>query len=161
MRGTSLIANVLQDNVGDELLAVTNFTATLSTTTEDEEAYDNFVTAKIGETKTLQIQFEDGAGSAVDLSGMLFVCTVKNNITDDDNDAVLQKKSSNGDTEIEIISVDGGIIQIKLTSTDTALLENKNYIWDCRVEDNSGRKYYPIRGVIQASTPVTDYDTSS
>ncbi|HAT48864.1 MAG: hypothetical protein HQL07_03900 [Nitrospirae bacterium] len=79
-----------------------------------------------GDTKVWGLSFKDSVGAPIDVTGHELWFTMKREITDLDEDAVLQKKiifSSGAESE-------NGIGTLTLDSTETGAIDPGNYFFD-------------------------------
>lgn len=94
-----------------------------------------------------------------DLTGALIWFTIKNQVTDSDNDAVLLKRSSNnGGSDSEAMVTDGpnGIIEIYISPADTVNLSEAEYWFDIVIETASGIKMQAVDPrIMKIKQPVT------
>lgn len=102
-----------------------------------------------GDDETFAITRQDSDGNAKSISGYTFWLTIKNDYSDSDADAAVQKTvtshtdAANGKTEID------------LTSSDTGDLSG-NYFYDIQEKDGSGNVNTLVKGKLWFSPDVTD-----
>jgi len=82
-----------------------------------------------GDSKTYALAFTDNDGTAIDITGWTIYYTVKERLTDDDEDAIIRK----------IVTAEAGSavgeVNIVLENTDTQDLEIKVYWHDIQVKN--------------------------
>lgn len=84
-----------------------------------------------GDTLTLSLSFKDSAGDPLDITGWKLYLTIKKNITDTDDDAVVSMEE---DTHSDPT---GGITSFKVPAADTHDLLGRHY-YDIQVKRPNG-----------------------
>ena len=85
------------------------------------------------DTKTWKLTVTDADGTAIDISGYLVFFTVKQNLSDEDVNAII-KQNVVCPSDADSIA---GICRIALTSTDTNVAIG-TYYYDIKMQKNSG-----------------------
>lgn len=83
-----------------------------------------------GTDEPLTLTITDSNGDAQDITGWTIRLTLKNQPSDSDDDAVLQK-------DAVITDAEGGLAQFNLSANDTGDLQG-TYYYDIRYEDDGG-----------------------
>ena len=90
-------------------------------------------------------------GSAEDITGWTVYLTVKENMQDDDADAIIKKDITDHENPT------GGITLIELTSTETNITGTRYY--DIKVKDNKGKSWIVAWGRMKFHATVTQRGT--
>jgi len=103
-----------------------------------------------GDHEELDFEFFDEAGIAVDITGSTIFFTVKEELTDDDEDAIFQKiVTTHSDPE-------EGESTVVLTNADTSLPEmGRSYYFDMQIVDSNTLRHTPVVGSIVFTNEVT------
>lgn len=97
-------------------------------------------------SKTWEVRFKKN-GIRTPITGWTVYFTVKEKLSDDDSQAVIQKDITPDDPS-------NGIALIELSSTDTDVTKN-NYYYDIKYKDSEGKTGILMFGRITFLTPVT------
>jgi hypothetical protein len=92
----------------------------------------NKLTIIRGDDVTIPVTFTDSDGDPINLTGCTVFFTVKNEKSDDDDDAVISKSVTSHTTPAS------GITQVVLTHTDTDI-DPGSYYWDLQIKDSAGK----------------------
>jgi hypothetical protein len=108
-----------------------------------------------GTSKTFLLTVTDEADERVDLAGARIIMSVKRSL--DDEHTLIQKDSSKGATQVEIITpTKGGQANIYLTPSDTNTMDVREYTFDVWVILSSGKRYAVIPpSVLELEAGVT------
>lgn len=113
-----------------------------------------------GDTHPYVISVVDNDGTPVNLTGCKIYFTVKEEYSDLDSAAILQKTSADV-AEIEITDFAGGIFEIKFLADDTEDEETgsfNDYKYDIQIKDSSNLIWTRTRGVFRLYGDVTKKD---
>jgi hypothetical protein len=92
----------------------------------------------------LQLQFKDGTGTAINLTGWTAYAQVWNQ----------DRSTKYADFAVTYTNRSTGTIKIALTDTQTATLPNEAY-YDVLLEDTSGLRNYYLEGIVYVSEGYT------
>lgn len=116
-------------------------------------APSNIIRMIQGISRTLELTVVDSEGDPVDLTGARIIMTVKDDITDEF--PLIQKDTSVGIAEIEIINATAGTARIYLTYNDTQQ-DVGLYVFDVWTQLASGKRYSVIdKSVLEILPSVT------
>ena len=101
-----------------------------------EQSKDELLRIKISRGDTFNRIFNiiDLSGDVIDLTGWIARFTVKENITDSQEDAKIIKSSEDAD-EIDIFDPSNGRLRVYINHEDTQDLDPKTYYYDLQLED--------------------------
>ena len=109
------------------------------------------LTIKRGDTTTYILYLEDEDGKNKDITGWTIFFTVKSNIDDADDDAVIKK------TITTHTNPTNGETQIFITSTDSANVGN--YVYDIQYKDTVGNIKTIMEGYFAITKDVTQRES--
>ena len=105
-----------------------------------------------GDSKDYAITVKDSSGTVIDITGYIFYMTVKENATDDDEDAKISKEVTSHTDPIN------GETTISLSSSETDLpvsSSTQKYVYDIRMKDTSNKITTLLNGNFKIRQPVT------
>ncbi len=103
-----------------------------------------------GDSQDIVITIKD-SGTAIDITGYTFFFTVKENKTDTDADAKIDK------TVTSLSDPTNGEVTIAVSKTDTTLpvsTSTQKYVYDVRMQDTSGKITTILLGNYKIKEPV-------
>lgn len=88
-----------------------------------------------GDDRTINISVKNKLEEPIDITGWKFYFTMKNSLSDLDDDAVLKKDVGPSGH----ISDEGGLSQIVVTNAESTLFTPKTYYYDIQAKKNTGQ----------------------
>jgi len=102
-----------------------------------------------GDTFQRSLTVSDESGNPIDITGWTFILTIKNNRTDSDSEAVVQKVVSSH------VSPADGRTEVIIDEAVTADLAG-DYYYDIKYQDDTGFIDTVLNGVIRFEESITD-----
>ena len=102
-----------------------------------------------GDDKTWNLAFKDAEGDPIDITGATVWFTAKENTTDEDASAVLQKQITSHSNPTQ------GETQLSLIPSDTDAMEVKDYEYDMQLVESSGKVSTFMRGKLNIIQDIT------
>ncbi len=102
-----------------------------------------------GDTQDYTLTLKDSNEVAIDITGWTIMMTIKENKTDTDAQAIIQKVVNS------FSNPTSGVAVITLNAADTDALDPKGYWYDIQVKTNTGKVYTILKGVF-----AVEYDIS-
>ena len=121
----------------------------------------NTVTMSLYDDRTLEVVVNSAADSIpVDLTGAAIWFTVKQQTSDTDDAAQVQKKNTlagGDDTQIEIASpATDGMFSVYLVPSDTELVTAGSYMYGIRITLSNNKTYTVVRGQFIFTSSMTE-----
>lgn len=101
-----------------------------------------------GDDINITLAFTDTDGDPVDLTGSTLFFTVKEKLSDVDDDAVIEKDVTSHTNPT------GGVTVLALTSTDTDINAG-SYYWDIQIKNEAGKIASSQKGLLKVLQDVT------
>lgn len=110
---------------------------------------NNTLTVIRGDTSSITVNLTQSDGTALDLTNATVFFTVKNDIDDVDDDALISKDITSH------VDEEAGQTLIALTSDDTSI-DAGNYVWDIQVKDSTDQIISTEPGIFTVLKDVTN-----
>lgn len=104
---------------------------------------------KKGDDSVITVTFLDSSGAAINITGATVFLTVKEKLSNIDDDAVIAIDQTTHTDPTH------GITQITIDSTTSASLDEKNYFYDIRLKQSGGLISTTDTGIFNVSQTVT------
>jgi hypothetical protein len=101
-----------------------------------------------GDDVTIPVTFSDDAGQAINITGATVFFTVKSDLSDTDDDAVIAKTITTHSNASQ------GQTTITLTANDT-LIDAGKYYWDLQIKDSAGKITSTLADTLEVKLDVT------
>lgn len=119
---------------------------------------DQRIQMYLRDDRTLSLIVNDHNNDPVDLTNAKLTFTLKEKMSDPDDQAIFQKKNTEAggdDTEIKVLDPVGGSAEIYIVPDDTDDVNPGNYMWDVQVTLANGKTYTVLRGRVTFKEDVT------
>ena len=103
-----------------------------------------------GTDTNFDLTFTDAAGNPIDITDYKIFFTVKKNINDDDDDAIISKTITDHTTPTE------GKTTITIDRADTIDIKNRTYLYDVQWIDATDKRKIIMLGTFSITEVVTD-----